>query len=273
MSNERPVVGAALSIEHIAKHRSWIVERQRDLELQDFVTAQVLDGDWQTPATRIKTLLDGYRGRLGLHGPFWGLRIDSHDPLIQAVVTKRLLQGLVICENLRATQMVIHSPYTTWDHNNFDTNAGSRAELVERVHATLTPVVRRAESIGCELVIENIEDKDPFARVELAESFKSNAVRISIDTGHAHYAHGATGAPPVDYYVTAAGHLLTHVHLQDADGYADRHWLPGEGTIRWAAVFRALSRLSSNPRLILEVKDKDRVQEGARYLETLGLAR
>ena len=32
-----------------------------------------------------------------------------------------------------------------------------------------------------------------------------------------------------------------NVHLQDADGYADRHWSLGEGTVRWHAVFAALA--------------------------------
>ena len=133
--------------------------------------------------------------------------------------------------------------------------------------------MKRAEAIGVTLVIENIEDIDPRWRVRLAESFDSKQVRVSIDTGHAHYAHGSTGAPPVDYFVVAAGNMLEHVHLQDADGYADRHWVMGEGTIRWASVFRALGALTSNPRLIIELRDTTRILEAADYLIKAGLAR
>ncbi|MDQ9782790.1 hypothetical protein RF094_08785, partial [Serratia marcescens] len=89
---------------------------------------------------------------------------------------------------------------------------------------------------------------------------------------HANYAHHSTGAPPVDYYVDAAGDMLTHVHLQDTDGYADRHWAPGEGNIRWIGVFRALAKLSSNPRLILELRNHEHVKAGAAYLASLGVA-
>ena len=270
-SSDLPVVGAALTSTTLALHRGWIVERQRDLEIQDFFEAETLDGDWRARVDVIRKLLDGYHGRLGIHGPFWGFKIDSQDPLIRAVVTKRLLQGLEVCEALGATQMVIHSPYSTWDHNNLDINPGARARVIERVHATLGDVVKRAEGLGCELVIENIEDKDPMDRVRLANSFASPAVRVSLDTGHANYAHGSTGAPPVDFYVDAAGDALAHVHLQDTDGYADRHWLPGEGNISWQAVFRALGRLSSRPRLIIEVKDQTNIRAGAAHLEALGL--
>jgi sugar phosphate isomerase/epimerase len=269
---DRPVLGAALNLASLDTYRGWILERQRDLELQDFFTAEVLNGDWRPLADRIRTTLDGYKGRLGIHGPFWGFKIDSQDPDVRALVRKRFEQGLDVCAALGATQMVIHSPYSTWDYNNLDNYANGRTAVIERVHATLREVVKRAESMGCELVIENIEDKDPRDRLELARSFASPAVKLSIDTGHAHYAHVTTGAPPVDYYVTSAGDQLAHVHLQDADGYADRHWAPGEGTIRWTSVFRALGTLQAKPRLILELRNHRDVATGAAHLTALGLA-
>ncbi len=267
-----PVLGAALPLAGVRLHREWILEKQRDLEIQDFCYADLLDGDWQGVVVQYKKALDGYAGRLGIHGPFWGFTIASMDSEIRAVVAKRMMQGLDVCAALGASQMVVHSPYTTWDYNNLDNNPGSRQSVIERVHATIGPAVKRAEDMGCVLVIENIEDVDTHIRVDLAKSFDSPAVRVSIDTGHANYAHGSTGAPPVDYYVHAAGDMLHHVHLQDTDGHADRHWNPGEGNIPWHAVFRALGRLGSNPRLILEVRDKETLRAGADHLIALGLA-
>ena len=267
-----PILGVALPLAGLRQHRDWIFEKQRDLELQDFFWAEVLNGDWRSVANEIASTLDGYQGRLGIHGPFWGFNIATEDPEVRDVVCKRINQGLDVCAAVGATQMVIHSPYTTWDHNNLDCFPDGRAKLVERVHAVLDRAVKRAETLGCVLVIENIQDVDPHARVALAKSFDSPAVRVSLDTGHANYAHLSTGAPPVDYYVHAAGDLLHHVHLQDTDGYADRHWNPGEGNIPWRELFRALARLSSNPRLILEVRNKEAVRLGADHLVALGLA-
>ncbi|MGL5115239.1 MAG: sugar phosphate isomerase/epimerase family protein [Beijerinckiaceae bacterium] len=267
-----PVLGVAVPLSGLRMHRDWILESQRDLELQDFFFAEALNGDWKTVADQIRTELDGYRGRLGLHGPFWGFTIASKDPDVRDIVKKRMRQCLDVCAYLGATQMVIHSPYTTWDYNNLDDNPGARADVIARSHETLKDAVKQAEDIGCVLVIENIEDKDAHSRVELARSFNSDSVRVSIDTGHANYAYGSTGAPPVDYYVHAAGDMLHHVHLQDTDGFADRHWAPGEGNIAWTSVFRALARLNSNPRLILELRRKEEVRAGADHLIGLGLA-
>lgn len=266
-----PVIGAALGTADLETYRDWILDKQRDLELQSFHAPDKLGGDWRPEADRINALLDGYAGRLGIHGPFWGFTVHSIDPEVRAVVARRMEQGLDVCAAVGATQMVIHSPYSTWDYNNLDNLEGARDRVIENTHATLGAAVRRAGDQGVTLVVENIEDIAPLDRRVLVESFGSQAIRLSIDTGHAHYAHGSNGAPPVDYFVRAAAGLLDHVHLQDADGYADRHWAIGEGTIRWHAVFRALSRLEEKPRLIMELRDKAGIPASMDYLTRAGL--
>jgi len=267
-----PVLGAAMPLDVVETHRDWLIAEQRDLELQDFISADVLNGDYAPLVDRALKLLDGYSGRLGIHGPFWGLSLANPDPDMRSLVTKRMEQGLAVCEALGATQMVIHSPYSTWMYNNLDNFPDARQNVVDLVHDTLDPVISHAENANIQMVLENIEDKDPDARCELARSFDSTAVQVSIDTGHAHYAHGTTGAPPVDYFVHRAGNLLHHIHLQDADGYADRHWAIGKGTVNWPAVFGALARLESKPRLIMELRDKAGILPSADYLKELGLA-
>ncbi|SIQ83093.1 Sugar phosphate isomerase/epimerase [Paracoccus thiocyanatus] len=272
---ERPLLGAAMSTRDLAGLQDFILSENRDLELQDFIEAAVLNGDWKPLADEARRLLAGHKGRLGIHGPFWGLSIATPDPDVRAIVTRRMLQGLEVCEYLGATQMVIHSPYTTWDFNNLDNfpDRAAYARVLENCHATMAEPVRRAAEIGVTMVVENIEDKDPDIRRILADSFDTPAMAVSLDTGHAHYAHGSTGAPTVDYYVRRAGNGLEHVHLQDADGHADRHWCIGEGTIRWRQLFRALGELTSSPRLILELRDKSEILRSVAYLRDLGLAR
>jgi len=273
MSNDLPTIGAAMLVADLEAHRDWLIEGQRDLEIQNPISPDVLDGDWRSHVAGIKQLLDGYEGRLGIHGPFIDLPLDAADPLIRSVVRKRMEQALDVCEALGATHCVIHSPYKTWDYNNIDRFPEWRAEKIERCHATMGSAVKRAETLGVTFVIENIEDKNPLDRLELARSFKSKAVAVSIDTGHAHYAHGSHGAPPVDYYVQAAGLDLQHIHLQDADGYADRHWAPGMGTIHWHAVFAALQRTGATPRLVLEMKEPRWIKQGYEWLVAQGLGK
>lgn len=266
-------VGAALALQDIPRYRDWLFEAQRDIELQDFFTAEVLNGDWRPAATEIRTALDGHTGRLGIHGPFWGFSTASRDPDVRALVARRMQQGLDVCAAVGATQMVIHSPYTTWDYRNMDCPpCGYRGMIEEFAHDTLAAAVRRAETEGVTLVMENIEDMVPAHRRQLVDSFGSEALKLSVDTGHAHFAHVTHGAPPVDYFVADAGAQLHHVHLQDVDGYADRHWSVGEGTICWDAVFRAIAACGPQLRAVLELRDKSMIPASMRFITARGLA-
>lgn len=269
-----PVIGAALNVTNVEHLKTWLLEKDRDVEIQDFVFPSVLDGDWQGIVGLYGQHLAGYKGRIGIHGPFFGLSFAAMDPEIQNVVRDRMFQGLAICEALGAKQMVVHSPFTNWHHMNFGHSDKLKDQIHEASHTILDPVVGRARDQGCVLVIENIEDVDPMERVWLAESFDSDAVKVSIDTGHANCARGAAGAPPVDYFVKAAGKQLAHVHLQDTDGHADRHWLPGQGTINWPVFFQALASHCDNPHLVIEVMGQyqSRIPACVAKLEEQGLA-
>lgn len=267
-----PILGAALTIDDLPAHGDWLREAPRDLELQSFVDAEVLNGDWQPLADQALKLLDGHEGRLGIHGPFWGWTIASYDPDIRAVVRKRMDQALDVCAAINGTHVVIHSPFTTWGYNHKGLYPADADRMLSAVRDTMAAALARADSMGVTFVLENIEDKDPADRAALCAALDWQALALSVDTGHAQYAHGSTGAPPVDFYITAAGDHLGHVHLQDADGYADRHWQLGHGTILWPSVFAALSKITSHPRLIIELRDKAGVIPSARHLQSLGLA-
>ena len=70
-----PLLGAAMTVAELEGLQDFILSRDRDLELQDFCELGALDADWKPAAERAKALLSGYKGRLGIHGPFWGFTI------------------------------------------------------------------------------------------------------------------------------------------------------------------------------------------------------
>ena len=280
-SNSRPLVGAAVYVRDLEADgdlRSFLIERDRDVEVQDFLLPDVAadPGAIADRIARARRLLDGHRGRIGIHGPFNGIALDVEDPDIRAIASRRLADAVLAAAELagpdRAPHVVVHSPFTTWNWHNLDARPGRRQQKIEAAHATLGEAVKRAEASGVTIVIENVEDKEPRDRLELARSFGSDAVRLSLDTGHAHYAHRATGGPPVDVYVRSAGNMLAHVHLQDCDGFADRHWRLGQGNIPWAEVFRAIAALDVQPRLTLELLRPADILPSARFLAEAGLA-
>ena len=147
-----------------------------------------------------------------MHGPT-SVPLASKDPGMRALAQERLSQGLDVCEELGLTQMVIHSPYIHWDQENLYRLPGRRAEKLTDFIATIEPVMPRAEELGVEMVIENIEDRDPVIRRDIVRHFESAALILSIDTGHAYYANRIGAAPSVDMFVRATGEDLVHMHL------------------------------------------------------------
>lgn len=259
-------MGAALMFEELEPHLNWLREGKRDLEIQDFHEVALLDGDWQATAEKIKAALEGFEGRMGVHGPFWGMDIANPDPLLRKATSQRLLQGLDAAEYVGATHMVIHSPVEPWMHRHIMHDSNLRQQVITMMRETLAPALEKAESIGCCLVMENIRDLEPRLQVELIRAMNSDAIRMSIDIGHAFIMQRQNGAPTPDRFVAEAGELLEHVHIQDSDGFLDRHWLAGQGDINFEALFEELAKLEHMPRLIIEVRQKDKIQENAAWL-------
>ncbi|RMD48044.1 MAG: sugar phosphate isomerase/epimerase [Alphaproteobacteria bacterium] len=261
--------GAQISLLDLPRLRPWLDEGPRDLELPEFVFASVLRGDWRAFVRRARELLAGWQGRLGIHGPFSGFEIDSRDPEVAAIVRARLDSALDVCAELGAGLMVIHSPFDLWDRSYFAIRPRSARGRIEAAAGILAPVCERAEALGVRIAIENIRDADPAQRMAIVEAVDSPALGLSGDTGHALWAHVNAGAPPPDIFVRAAGRRLFHVHLADTDGWADRHWPPGEGRVPWPAVLDAIRESGADPHLIIEINEPDRIPAAAAFLDGL----
>jgi sugar phosphate isomerase/epimerase len=274
LSMSLPLLGTAVTLDTYPLIRDWICGPARAIEIQDFCGVGVLERDHTDMLDAWLKLLDGHTGPRGIHGPFFGLDIASSDHEIRAVVQKRMMQGLAVAEALGADLMVIHSPFNHWHQLNRANYPSVYPSLMSCSADCLAPVLARAADTGCTLVLENCDDTDAAARVELVRQIDHPNLKVSIDTGHADICHGRYDAPHlVDFIAAAAGHLA-HVHLQDVDGYADRHWHPGDGRINWRPVFEALAALTEKPRLTLEVRsDLGRLPATVARLEALDLAR
>jgi hypothetical protein len=118
--------------------------------------------------------------------------------------------------------VVIHSPFATWGYNHRGLYPSDTERMVSPARETLGPVLARTEGMSVTFVVENIEDVEPVSRAMLRAALDWQARELSVDTGYAHRAHVSTGTPPVDFFLRAEGPRLGNIHLQDADGFADR---------------------------------------------------
>ena len=266
-------VGAALKVADLPKFSDWLIADQRDLEVQDAIFPDVLDGDWQSVARQINTVLDGHTGRRGIHGPFFDISIMTRDPKARSLTQTRLQQALEFGAVMNASHMVMHSPFLYFGDPFLPHSlAMGQREQIELVHQTLEPVVAMATSTQCMLVIETIYDLNTEPLLNLVRSFESDYVKFSIDTGHVFITH-QRGGPTPDQWAAAGSDVLAHLHLQDTDGRADRHWAPGRGGINWYALFEIIRQLNEQPRMILEMRNPDDILPGARWLADQGFTK
>ena len=139
-------IGAALDVADLPRYRDWLIADQRDLEIQDFHATEVLLGDWEDRAATARAALDGFEGRLGIHGPFVNVPISCNDPELRPIVTNRYLTGLRAAIAVGASQMVIHSPFTIWDDKNYGDKPGRgndpshKDSIIAACHEVLAPV-------------------------------------------------------------------------------------------------------------------------------------
>lgn len=264
-----PILGAALRIERLDAYKDWILDQQRDLEIQD-PTYDFPRGAWQEKADLWHSKLSDYKGRMGVHGPYDGIAIASRDPEVQGFAQAKLLDCLDFCEAIGASHCVLHSPFHFLGSSSAcHTPSFGLDGLVTSARETLAPVLEKAESIGCLLVVENIFDRHTAPLRALVDSFDSPFLKRSVDTGHAQISYKTAAGPSPEFCILEAGTDLAHIHLQDTNGENDYHWTPGLGDINWAGVFAAIAKIDAAPRLILEVKD---IEGAYSYLTESGLA-
>ena len=265
-------IGAALQVHELSTYREWLIADQRDLEIQDFYNCNLLDEDWKPLLQQAKTVLDGYHGRLGIHGPTDGLPLITLDKRVRTLVQDRLKQGLDVCGELGATHMVLHSPFDCFGHAQMQhTWSQGLQQEIDSAHTILDAIVPLAAQLNCPIMIEVCYDNSITPLLSLVRSFNSPFVQLSLDTGHALIMH-QFGGPTPDQWVREGGTLLGHLHLQDVDGHLDRHWPPGMGNLNWQALFEALAELDHLPRLVLELKDAGKIGQAMNYLTGLGVA-
>ncbi|MBR3372238.1 MAG: sugar phosphate isomerase/epimerase [Rhodobacteraceae bacterium] len=265
-----PTIGAAMLLHNMDILRDWLFDMDRPIEIQDFVGPDVIAGDTTALVQDWQAALRGHKGARGIHGPFFGLDLSNPDMDMRAIIQTRLNKGVDIAHALGGQWMVVHSPFTFWHSLNYTNYPFLRESLFDAVADCLAPVLQRAANAGVTLVVENIDDTAPADRSDLVAQIDHPNLKLSVDTGHADLAHANYGAPPVVDVLHHAGNNLAHVHLQDVDGHADRHWHPGDGRINWRPVMDLLGAHPSAPPLLLEVRNNQhRFPQTAAFLEGL----
>ncbi len=183
--------------------------------------------------------------RHSVHAPFGaGWDLGLADPDGRRAAIEGHLGVIAFCARLGAPILVVH-PGVECPSDYEETYARARAALEELAEPSL-----RA---GITLAVENLPPgyvcPSPREIRRLVDEIGHPAVRACLDTGHAHM----TGRPIGEMVRDLAGVLVT-IHAHDNDGSADRHQLPGEGSIDWPGFAQALRETGYRGRVVLELR-------------------
>lgn len=184
-----------------------------------------------------------------VHAPFGPeLNITAEDPLLRRHALEAHRTVLHGAAALGAQVVVVHP------------GRGLRgrqpvADVAELCAAQLGQLAALAAELGLTLSVENMLPAHALAEFgtlrEVVDSLASPGVGLCLDTGHAHLTGG------VDRAIEVFAGRINHVHLQDNDGQADRHWLPSLGLVPWDGFAAGLAATGYRGPLTIEAYPPD----------------
>jgi len=229
------------------------------VEIQDFSSPVVLDGDFDERLEAYGALLRNFAGPVAVHGACIDLNPGSADPKIRRLTRERYLQSLEIAERLGAAYLVLHSQV-----NPAIRDDATRARRIERQLPIWGELVERAQASGLTIVVENVYETHYRDIVQLVERIGSSRVKICLDVGHVKV-HSAL---PIGDWIYGCADFLAYVHLHDNDGRLDQHLPPAPAMLE--EVFAPLAYHKIAPVVALEYEPKielcdevERIRAGA----------
>jgi len=177
-----------------------------------------------------------------LHGPFMDLSPGGVDRRIKEVTLDRLSRTIELAAVFRPKTVVFHPGYEKWKFDG-DVKLWLKSSL-----ETWRPLVKKAESMGLTLAIENVFEETPDSLRNLLEEINSPHLRFCFDTGH----HNVFSTSPLQTWIETLGTYLREVHLHDNRREMDEHLPVGEGTFDFDGFFNLLSQFELDPIYTIE---------------------
>ena len=178
---------------------------------------------------------------LSIHHIHRGVAPASHDSDRRAKHLAELEATLNLAYQIGARPIVLHPGPVDAPRIDIDNPPESvRLEALKHLTDFVSNAEKTARETGTVICLENLvhtPGNGGLSYQELAdivESVDSPAVRITLDTGHAHLSDGVSQAFEV------FGSNVRHIHMHDSDGKVD-HFEVGEGEIDLESVKSQLS--------------------------------
>ena len=129
-------------------------------------------------------------------------------------------------------------------------------DLLSRVYVEQSVAFWKAflkEDPGVELVLENVLETDPAFLLDIVKGVDDPRLRMCLDIGHVN----AYSKVSVREWLELCGPWISHFHIHNNDGTADRHCALWEGTIPMTDFLRHADELCPNATFTLELMEDE----------------
>ena len=200
--------------------------------------------EWDLKINEHKKIVEIFKGKKALHGPFIGIGYAHFDCLIRTAIQQRIDMIYSVACTLDVSRVILHSGHSM-EYDVFHLNEDwLRDNIVYWMKE-----INRWEKAGIEIVIENETEKNPDLLIRLVEEVNSPSLNLCLDIGHSHY----LSLLPTTDWVRKMGRFLKHIHIHDNDQNADRHWSIGKGNFDFDKFFEFIEDNVPNVTLSIEI--------------------
>lgn len=151
------------------------------------------------------------KGGLTFHGPFLDLYPASFDSLAAKTARIRFSQCYEAALRLGAEGIVFHTGFVPGIHQ--------RDSWIQRSCRFWEDFLEEREGKGPAVYLENVQDPDPAAILEVLEKTDHPLFKACLDIGHLK-CHSSQSPRE---WIRILGGRIGHVHLHDNDGMSDLH--------------------------------------------------
>jgi sugar phosphate isomerase/epimerase len=203
---------------------------------------------------------------VSVHASFWDLNPSSHHLEVREFSMKQVKRSIEFCQRLDGKVLVLHPGRVAIPELDWFADGADRLSI-EFFDECATFAKRREVVIG----IENI-GLPSYACSSLEELAAIVGDRddlgITFDIGHAYRRAKSSGVENPEQslvdFIKNMGHKIIHVHLHDNHGERDEHLVPGQGSIDFKPIIRALKAINYDGFIVVELFDPGNAFETGR---------
>jgi len=237
----------------------YAVKQGHGVDVSDFMSQHLLDD-----GPRCAELVAWYRSRLPdvsgivtFHGALWDLAPSARDSKVRAATMERMRQCLDIAEELGIDWVNLHLDFSPLARDpNYFPQWTERQALFWR---------ELLEGRSVTLLLENIWEPRPEVVSAAVDSVGLDCVGACLDAPHVHRNSQLSQSE----WVNELAGRIRCLHVSDNDRSSSQHLPPGQGTIDWQDLLRALVRQGLSLPAVIEVAGLAGAQATVEYLRAV----